>query len=464
MLPKNMRIITLLFLLAFTLPCKGIVVDFNNIPNGTLVSVNNPYAGILDIQALAGTWWFNPELEPEEGIISIEAAISNGYLELLPLLRVEDPSGTLQTGILWFSAITATFSQPVTNVSFDAFTYRHAVYQYRVVDANGVTSNVIGGETQDDAAGLYPLLFFDTFNLNIPEGGYLTSFELTNVDGGSSSDAGIWLDNIAFDLAASPVSDAGSTATLLGIALGVLCLLRCKSFLPRTMRIINLLFLLVFTLPCKGVVVDFNNIPSGTAVSVNNPYAGILDIQASAGPAWFIAEHELEPGGMGIAWMKSTVFDGYLPVIPSFNPPPGTELGDNWYARIMATFSQPVTNVSFDAFTQRHASYDYTVVDANGVPSNVAGGETQNDVEGPFEFDTFNLNIPEGSYLTSFQITNQDPGSPNGASIWLDNIRFDLVASSVPDAGSTATLLGIVLGVLCLFKCKSLLSMGKTIY
>jgi hypothetical protein len=216
------------------------------------------------------------------------------------------------------------------------------------------------------------------------------------------------------------------------------------------------LLILVFTLPCKGIVVDFNNIPNGTLVSANNPYAGILDIQASAGPDWFVPEHELEPGGMGIAWMESTIFDGYLPVIPLFDPPPGTSLGENWYARITATFSQPVTNVSFDAFTYRYAVYRYTAVDANGLTSNVLGGETQNDPFAPLSFDTFNLSIPEGSYVTSFEITNADGGSPLDAAIWVDNIRFDLAVSPVADAGSTGMLFGIVLGVMCLLKCKSL--------
>jgi hypothetical protein len=216
----------ILLMLVFTLPCKGIVVDFNEIPNGTLVSANNPYAAILEIQAAAGTLWFNDELEPEAGIIWMESAISNGYLEVLPSFTVEDPSGAVDIGEAWYSTITATFLQPVTNASFDAFTYRHAVYRYTVVDANGVTSNVLGGETQDIPQA--PFLF-ETFNLNIPEGGYLTSFELTNTDEGSNDWAAIWIDNIRFDLAVSPVSEAGSTGTLLGIVLGVMCLLKCKS-------------------------------------------------------------------------------------------------------------------------------------------------------------------------------------------------------------------------------------------
>jgi hypothetical protein len=84
--------------------------------------------------------------------------------------------------------------------------------------------------------------------------------------------------------------------------------------------------------------------------------------------------------------------------------------------------------------------------------SNLLGGATQEDPSAPFAFDTFNLNIPNGSYLTSFELTNRDPARYDAA-IWLDNIRF----SPVPDAGSTGTLLGIVLGILCLLKCKSLL-------
>lgn len=105
--------------------------------------------------------------------------------------------------------------------------------------------------------------------------------------------------------------------------------------------------------------------------------------------------------------MESTIFDGYLQVVPSSTPPPGTLLGEPFRSRIMATFSQPVTNVSFDAFTYREAVYRYNVVDANGVTSNEIGGVTQ-DLGPPFKFDTFNLNVPEGGYLTRFELTNMD--------------------------------------------------------
>ena len=159
---------------------------------------------------------------------------------------------------------------------------------------------------------------------------------------------------------------------------------------------------LASTLPCKAIVVDFNDIPNGTLVSANNPYAGILNIEASAGPLW-VAFREDQRDQMGTIWVESAISNGYLEVLPSYEVeippevPSDAEFIDEVQSRIMATFLGPVTNVSFDAFTYRQAGYRYTIVDANGVTSNVPGGVTQEDPSAPFAFDTFNLNIPNGS-------------------------------------------------------------------
>src|SRR2546421_10974612 len=102
-------------LFGFAAAAEATVIDFSGIPDGTLVSVGNPYGGILNLQATV-------QAETIDGILSGEGTIStqapfypagDGVVQALP------PS-ILNAGNL-SSNVTGTFLQPVTDGNFDVF-------------------------------------------------------------------------------------------------------------------------------------------------------------------------------------------------------------------------------------------------------------------------------------------------------------------------------------------------------
>jgi hypothetical protein len=163
-----------------------------------------------------------------------------------------------------------------------------------------------------------------------------------------------------------------------------------------------------------ATIIDFSNIPNGTLVSTNNPYGGILEIQTAFGYLPFPG-----PSGLGF-WTdsESSIVDGVLAAAPSGAVPPASL----YHSNISAIFLQPVTDVSFEVATWRPSGYTYSGVDANGNLFN-GGGLTTSDPSVHFAFNTINLTIPNGGYVTAFSLRNSDPKPLDGA-LWLDNITF----------------------------------------
>ena len=114
-------------------PGYAIIVDFQGIPAGTPVSAGNPYADILNLQATVSS----VVDEPGFPVVTTEATIEN---------VTYTPDGTVVPAVAavpvfypptlttYSSQLTATFSQPVFDVSFSAFCFRFAGYTY-----NGLT-------------------------------------------------------------------------------------------------------------------------------------------------------------------------------------------------------------------------------------------------------------------------------------------------------------------------------------
>ena len=192
----------LLINLSHTLQGQSVVINFNAIPDGTLVSANNPYGGALNIQALEITDY---QVYTANDVIyystSTEASIVGGSLTVLPLYTTD--FNYYQSR----SEMTATFEQPVIGVSFDAWCWRNAVYTYSGVDGNqlplsswGIIPGVVESGTAPELA---------TYSLNLPAGGYLTSFSISNRDY-HTANAAFWVNNIVFTTVPEP-----STAVLL---------------------------------------------------------------------------------------------------------------------------------------------------------------------------------------------------------------------------------------------------------
>ena len=214
------------------------------------------------------------------------------------------------------------------------------------------------------------------------------------------------------------------------------CVRPCSAGLPLRRALVMLLALCgtgwTFGTALASVTIDFSAFPDGTPVTANNPYAGLLDLQASGGTEW------VDSGsGSGILWSESTVANGALAVVPTGEVPPGTP--PVWYyGRLTASFSAPVVAVSFAAWCSRTAGYSYSGVDALGDPFGGSGRipgyiDGSPPPPGPGYWVTFTPTIPEGGYLTGFQINNGDP-KLDDASFWVNDIMF----TPVPEPSTLA--------------------------
>jgi hypothetical protein len=223
-LPSSSILVLAALIMAGSSPTvRATLIDFNNIPVGTPVSLGNPYAGIVDIQARAGVAGFFPP--PNYVVKWAEATIENGVApsggaNQTPLLAVWWPEPPTTDDIRYRGEIHMTFAEPVNDLSFDGFAYRPAAYSYTAVDAAGTTFTDQGGLGLPTNIG-NPATDWQHILLQPPSGFKITEVTLNNGDP-KTLDAGIWIDNIAFNAARVP--DAEATLVLLGLGSLTLCL------------------------------------------------------------------------------------------------------------------------------------------------------------------------------------------------------------------------------------------------
>ena len=195
-----------------------------------------------------------------------------------------------------------------------------------------------------------------------------------------------------------------------------------------------------------AIIVDFQGIPAGTRVSAGNPYAGVLNLQAT------VTSVVNEPGFPAItteATIENVNFTPDGTAVPAvaaepINYPPSVVSAS---AELVATFSEPVFDVSFSAFCFRFASYTFSGFDSLGMPftgSGIIPGAIDGPPPFPTFFESFDLTIPEGGYLTDFKITNQDP-SPGDAAFWVNQISFTVVPEPQILTLLSVGLLGLLL-------------------
>jgi hypothetical protein len=202
-------------LLGFCSPAHAIVIDFNEIPDGTLLSAGDPYDSVLDLQGQSTAFLFTPPdvITP----ISTASTITNVNVPFRSGDSVVQTLSPFVDGAFKYSAqVTGTFLQPVVDVSFDAFANRTAGYSYTGADDVGNILSLSGTIIGNIESG--GLLDWQRIDLTLPVGYHLTSFDVANSDPGPS-DGAVWIDNISFALIPEPSAVAliatGAIAMLL---------------------------------------------------------------------------------------------------------------------------------------------------------------------------------------------------------------------------------------------------------
>lgn len=190
---------------------RAAIIGFDGIRDATPVSAGNPYAGVLTIDARLGWIPFGAT-----------------ELQFLPSLiwgeQIDTNIAAPGNPVVQMSEMTATFSQPVADVSFDGWATQPTVYEY--FGANGSGETFTGSGTILVPFGTFELVPVD---LTLPSGYFLTHFKITNTNpGGLGYDFRV--DNIAFTLASAPggensVPDSGQTGLLLGMSCMALAVL-----------------------------------------------------------------------------------------------------------------------------------------------------------------------------------------------------------------------------------------------
>lgn len=189
MLPSIGRLLALALVAPLlTAQATNITLDFTGIPDGTLVSANNPYAGVVHLAAKADfRIWDDSQVPTAESHLLVEngtirsGAISMGVspwpVTLPPFNLPTRPHGPALERVS--TDLTATFLEPVRGLTFTTFVYAYYVsYTYEGLDANGVPFHGFG----DSLTGL-PVAGSVGSRITVldaPAGGYFTELKVSN--------------------------------------------------------------------------------------------------------------------------------------------------------------------------------------------------------------------------------------------------------------------------------------------
>jgi hypothetical protein len=219
--------VSIALLAAVCLPTvRGVIIDFEGIPDGTPVSAGNPYAGLAVIQATAASRTLIPPDLVDSTLDVREGTILHGAVFVLP----PDP-GSL--GFDFGTEIVVNFLQPAVNLGFDAMVEMPGLYSFQGRDEQGATFT--GGGILSSGG---PLSWFH-IDVSIPPGSFLTQLRLSNHDNVHGVGALIQMDNIRFDVHGVP--DSGSGVILLGLSGAGIYLLqrRSRSCVRRPIRSVS---------------------------------------------------------------------------------------------------------------------------------------------------------------------------------------------------------------------------------
>ena len=164
-----------------------ITLDFTGIPDGTLVSANNPYAGVVNFSGQADFQLIDDsQFPPTASHLLIEnGAIRSGGIwmgvspwpVLPPSVEMLGPPGLALERV--YATLTATFLEPVRGLTFTTGESAYYVaYIFDGLDANGSPFHGFGQSYND--IPVPPGSFSHMTILDAPEGGYFTKLTLSN--------------------------------------------------------------------------------------------------------------------------------------------------------------------------------------------------------------------------------------------------------------------------------------------
>lgn len=186
----------------------------------------------------------------------------------------------------------------------------------------------------------------------------------------------------------------------------------------------------------RAITIDFNGIPNGTPVSAGNPYGGLVNIQGWA----YAYPYDFGNPGLRVS-LEATIQDGAIEVFP---PPwvPGTAPGSE--SELVATFLQPVTDVTFKLAGYWFNGYSLTAVDGLG-NSIITSGGVGHPQPSLSSYEHIVVPVPPGYWVTELKLGSR--GLDTDPAFRLDDLSFEL--APVPDSASSATLLALAsLGLL----------------
>jgi PEP-CTERM motif len=193
----------------------AMTIHFGDHAEGALVSAANPFSDILNLQAAGGTDYVTNGFTTSQGRGTspfwTESMINAGVLEVKSTGEVPANCYALKHR----SRLTADFALPVVDVSFAAFCYRPAVYSFSGFD--GANNPFSGGGA---ILGVYdgvPYGTRTTFALEIPDGGFLTEFHVTNNDETPGNGA-FWISDITFSTVSTIPEPSALGLLTIGVA------------------------------------------------------------------------------------------------------------------------------------------------------------------------------------------------------------------------------------------------------
>ena len=166
-----------------------ITLDFTGIPDGTLVSANNPYAGVVNFSGQADFHILDTSQTPttESHLLIENGVISSGAIwmgvspwpVLPPSLYIPNrPPGPALEKVS--TTLTATFLEPVRGLTFTTGVPAYYVaYEYEGFDANGSPIHGFGQSFTGIPVISGSPSSYKTI-LDAPEGGYYTKLMLSN--------------------------------------------------------------------------------------------------------------------------------------------------------------------------------------------------------------------------------------------------------------------------------------------
>jgi hypothetical protein len=203
-----------------------ITLDFTGIPDGTPLSANNPYGGVVNLSALSGYRYSGPQIDPEYGPIESEVWAETGIIQGGAVFVNPAPGNIIPPGgfsLKSMTSLTATFLAPVDELTFTTFGWWWRGIEYQGIDGNGVPFQ---------GSGNTPLKVLNrsTTILDAPAGGYFTELKLSDWeanttlgDGTVTGGGQFWLESLSVRLSDAvpepiPLAEQGFLLLILGAA------------------------------------------------------------------------------------------------------------------------------------------------------------------------------------------------------------------------------------------------------